>query len=71
VRALAERTVDGRRALVEVHSAARGEVIEIVETTSPPVRPVERYVGMVTGDELGEMTPGEAAHPCQEDPHGA
>ena len=56
-------------ALDQVERSRGREVFEIVETTSPPVRPVQRDIGMASGDELREMASREAGNPCQEDAH--
>jgi len=58
-------------ALDHLHLVLGSQGLEVLRARTPPVRRVDRDVGVVRQDVLREMAAGEAGDTSDEDPHRA
>jgi hypothetical protein len=68
---LAERPAGRIPALDHLHFVLGSQGLEVLHARAPPVRRVDRDVGLVRQDVLREVAAGEAGDTCDEDPHRA
>src|SRR6266511_2628404 len=68
---IAERPAGGIPALDHLDLVLGGQDLEILGTRTPPIRRIDRDVGMVSQDVLREMAAGEAGDTRDQDTHWA